>query len=220
MLHDAQREASSIVENARKEMEKILKSLKNKKDLPKDVAEIRNKVEKKRDNLRDASKKTEAKPAKPVVKEALEVGQRVWIEKVKDYGIIQSLSVDKKKVEVDVGGLPIKVKATELGQAQQIEKKKVTVQSTARISYKKSSLKTELNLIGKRTEPALAELEAYLDKSMVAGFHQVRIIHGRGSGSLRQAIHDFLRNAPYVEKYACPQPGENSPGDTVTDVCL
>ena len=220
MLHEAQKEASSIVENARKDMERILKSLKKKENLPENVAVIRNQVQKKRDNLRDASQKTEAKPAKPVIKDSLEVGQRVWIEKVKDYGIIKSLSDDKKKVEVDVGGLPIKVKATELGQAQQIEKKTATVQSTARISYKKSSLRTELNLIGKRAEPALNELEAYLDKAMVAGFHQVRIIHGRGSGSLRQAIHDFLRNAPYVEKYSCPQPGENSPGDTVTDVCL
>jgi DNA mismatch repair protein MutS2 len=220
MLHDAQRQASAIVENSRKDMEKIISALKQGKDLPENLTDIRDKVSKKRDNLRHAAQKTEAKPAQPITKEKLKVGMRVWIEKVKDYGVIQNLSDDKKKADVDVQGLAIKIKTKELGTAQQIETKKNTVQNATRISYKKSSVSMELNLIGKRAEPAIRELEAYLDKALLAGFSQVRVIHGRGSGSLRQAIHEYLQTLSFVEKFACPQPGENSPGDTATDICL
>ncbi|MCM8531859.1 MAG: endonuclease MutS2, partial [Lentisphaeraceae bacterium] len=218
MLNDAQKEASAIVENSRKEMEKLLKSLKNNEALPKNTGELRKKVEEKRDNLRKASQKTEAKPTKPVNKDELKVGMRVWIPKVKDYGVIQTISDDKKKVEVDVHGLPIQMKASALGQADQITPETKKAQAVARLNYKKSNVKMELNLIGQRAEPAIKKLEGYLDRALAADLHQVRIIHGRGTGSLRQAVHECLRNTSYVAKFSCPQPGENSPGDTVTDV--
>ncbi|MCM8540280.1 MAG: hypothetical protein NE328_08395, partial [Lentisphaeraceae bacterium] len=86
MLHEAQKEAEALVENARKEMDKILKSVRQQGDSAEDIKEANEKVLKKRDNLRNSLKQTEAKPAEPVKAECLNAGDRVWIEKLQDHG--------------------------------------------------------------------------------------------------------------------------------------
>ena len=221
MLHDAQKEAESVVENARKEMEKILRTVREKGEVPEEVNKIREKVVKKRDNLRDSIKQTEAKPAQPVKVEALNVGDRVWIEKLQDHGSIVSISSDKKKVQIDLNGMPFTMKVSELGKATSAAPVKEKKQNhKVSLNYKRSSVSMELNVIGKRVEDALNEVEKYLDNAMSAGVEQVRIVHGRGTGALRKGLHDFLRESRFVTKFSCPEADENSPGDAVTDVWL
>ena len=221
MLHDAQREAEALVENARKEMEKILKAVKKKGDIPEEVNQIREKVKKKRDNLRDSLKQTEAKPAEPVKAEELEVGDRVWVEKLQDHGSVVSISADKKKVQIDLNGMPFNMKASELGKANSPAPKKEKIKSSkVNLKYKRSAVSMELNVIGKRVEDALQEVEKYLDNALTAGMEQVRIIHGRGTGALRKSLHDYLKGCRFITKFSCPEPDENSPGDAVTDVWL
>jgi len=221
MLHEAQKEAEALVENARKEMEKILKAVRKKGEVPEEVNKIREKVVKKRDNLRDSINQTQAKPAEPVKAEELVIGDRVWIEKLKDHGTVLSISDDKKKVQVDLNGLPFNMKASELGKANAPAPKKEKIKSSkVNLKYKRSAVSMELNVIGKRVEDALQDVQKYLDNALSAGMEQVRIVHGRGTGALRQSLHNYLREASFVSKFSCPEPDENSPGDAVTDVWL
>ena len=221
MLHDAQKEAEALVENARKEMEKILKAVRNKSEVPEELNKIREKVIKKRDNLRDSLKQTEAKPAEPVKAEELKAGDRVWIEKLQDHGTVVSISADKKKVQIDLNGMPFSMKASELGRANSPAPKKEKIKSSkVNLKFKRSAVSMELNVIGKRVEDALQEVEKYLDNALSAGMEQVRIVHGRGTGALRQSLHNYLRDSSFVSKFSCPEPDENSPGDAVTDVWL
>ena len=222
MLHEAQKEAEALVENARKEMDKILKNVRQQGDSAEDIKEAKEKVLKKRDNLRHSLKQTEAKPAEPVKAECLNAGDRVWIEKLQDHGTIVSISADKKKVQIDLNGMPFSMKVSELGKANSPSpKKEITTNAKVSLHYKRSSVPMELNIIGKRVEDALNEVEKYLDNAMSSGLENVRIVHGRGTGALRQALHDYLKKARFVTKFSCPEPDENNTsGDSVTDVWL
>ena len=83
---------------------------------------------------------------------------------------------------------------------------------TARVSPPLSLLR--LDLRGKRADLALMELEHFLDRALLAGPDGVEILHGRGTGALRKAVHQFLRNYPGMASYATA-PDEQG-GDGVT----
>jgi DNA mismatch repair protein MutS2 len=73
----------------------------------------------------------------------------------------------------------------------------------------------ELNLIGQRVESALEELDSYLDRALLASRKQVRVIHGHGTGRLRQAVREHLRSHPGVTEQRPGAPNEGGNGATV-----
>jgi DNA mismatch repair protein MutS2 len=73
----------------------------------------------------------------------------------------------------------------------------------------------EINLIGQRVEPALDVLDEYLDQAMLASRQEVRVVHGHGTGRLRQAIRDHLRGHPIVADVRSGAPNEGGNGATV-----
>ena len=77
------------------------------------------------------------------------------------------------------------------------------------------NIKTELNLIGLNSADAISELDKYLDSAYVSHLPSVRIVHGKGSGILRQAVHDHLKAAPYVKSYKLGEFGEGDSGVTI-----
>lgn len=76
-------------------------------------------------------------------------------------------------------------------------------------------VRTEINLIGRNVEDALAELDKYLDDAYVAHLGSVRIVHGKGSGTLRRAVQEHLRTVPYVKSYKQAEYGEGDSGVTI-----
>ena len=62
---------------------------------------------------------------------------------------------------------------------------------------------------------AIAELDHYLDQAYVSHLPSVRIVHGKGSGILRQAVHDYLKGVPYVKSYKLGEFGEGDSGVTI-----
>ncbi|HEX6862008.1 MAG TPA: Smr/MutS family protein, partial [Thermoanaerobaculia bacterium] len=73
----------------------------------------------------------------------------------------------------------------------------------------------ELNLIGMRVEPALEELDSYIDRALLASRKQVRVVHGHGSGRLRQAVRDHLRGHRGIAEIRSGAPNEGGNGATV-----
>ena len=89
---------------------------------------------------------------------------------------------------------------------------------TGKIKMSKSSyVGTEINLLGKTTDEAIAELDKYLDDAYLAHIPQVRVVHGKGTGALRKAVHAYLRRAKNVANYRLGEFGEGDAGVTIVE---
>jgi len=82
---------------------------------------------------------------------------------------------------------------------------------------KTASISPELNLIGKTVDEALPELDKYLDDAYLSHLPKVTVIHGRGTGALKNAVHTFLKKAKYVKSYRLGDFGEGGQGVTVVE---
>ena len=82
---------------------------------------------------------------------------------------------------------------------------------------KSASVSTEINLIGKTVDEALAELDKYLDDAYIAHMPSVRIVHGKGTGALRNAVHQHLKRCKYVKTYRLGAFGEGEAGVTIAE---
>lgn len=80
---------------------------------------------------------------------------------------------------------------------------------------KSSSVSTELNLLGKTVDEALSELDKYLDDAFLAHLPSVRIVHGKGTGALRNAIHQQLKRMKNIKEFRLGGLGEGDTGVTI-----
>ncbi len=79
----------------------------------------------------------------------------------------------------------------------------------------RSTVKTQLDLRGKRYEEAISEVDQYIDASLLAGYPQVTIVHGRGTGALKKGVQDYLKNNRRVKKYEYAPPNQGGDGATI-----
>ncbi len=80
---------------------------------------------------------------------------------------------------------------------------------------KASTIRTEINLIGKNSDDAVAALDKYLDDAYMSHLNNVRVVHGKGTGALRQAVHSYLKSVPYVKSFKLGEFGEGDAGVTI-----
>ena len=76
----------------------------------------------------------------------------------------------------------------------------------------------EIDLRGKIGDEALLDLEKYLDAARLSNWKEIRIIHGKGTGALRQRIHQFLRNLDYISSFRLGSYGEGDSGVTIVEL--
>jgi DNA mismatch repair protein MutS2 len=140
-----------------------------------------------------------------------EVGDRVQIKPLNVEGEIVELF--KKEAEVAVGRLHMRAELTELVLKERPEPEPVAAAGGA--AHRVESPGMELDLRGRRVEEGLRETEQYLDQAFMAGLPWVRIIHGKGTGRLRQAIRKMLDRNPHVLSHEEGKEGEGGAGVTV-----
>ena len=148
--------------------------------------------------------------AKPKPAHQWKTGDLVRVKSVDREGEIVGVSGDQ--LEVRVGAMKIAVPASDLDAAKRVG----GVSGVGSIQARKGYLVAEeINVIGKRVDEAFEELEPYLDDAILAGKKTVRIVHGRGTGALRNAIHQFLKTARGVKSYALAEAAEGGEGATI-----
>ena len=107
------------------------------------------------------------------------------------------------------------------GKVAEVQKRdsKIEIQESAAVSRTTgASPGIELNLRGKLVEDGLDDLERYLEKAYSAGLLFVRIIHGKGTGKMREAVRDALKSSPYVSSFEEPKDAEGGAGVTVASI--
>ncbi|MBC7796975.1 MAG: Smr/MutS family protein [Pyrinomonadaceae bacterium] len=90
--------------------------------------------------------------------------------------------------------------------------------SESNLDFDEENQNAELNIIGKRTDEAEDLLDKFLDKSYLSGFQKVRIVHGIGTGALKNFVHSFLKNHAHVSRYTLAHQTEGGNGATIVEL--
>ncbi len=163
------------------------------------------------DRVRTFRRERLAKPALPAGGRAVSVGDRVRVVALGQEGEV--LAVSDGIADVQMGSLKTRqpVEALErLGRAQAVPQERVTVRVASR-----AVPSVELDLRGYRAAEVVEMLDQYLDEAYESGLPFVRIIHGKGTGTLRQVVRDVLQQHPGVAEHELAPPEQGGDGATV-----
>lgn len=160
-------------------------------------------------------------PGPPV--ERVEVGQTVFVTPLGRTGVVRAEPDAHGQVEVEVGTLRARVSRSSLRQPGTTAGVVAGTAATPRLPAagiaggvpERPMVGLSINVRGHTVDEALAAVDRYLDDATRAGLHQVTVVHGKGTGRLRRALHDFLRGHPHVQQYRLGRRGEGDEGATV-----
>ncbi len=150
----------------------------------------------------------------------IKIGDSVYITSLDKTAIV--VADDKRKAEytVKIGLMTTSVKYGKVKKI--IAKAQKTNDTSKNVVINKpinnTQLPLECNVIGKRVDEALQIVEKYLDSAVLKGMHEVRIVHGKGSGALRNAIHDYFKTHPNIATFRLGQYGEGEWGVTIAEL--
>lgn len=185
-------------------------------------------MEKERANLRKALNETESEltieGTKNTPKKApdkLQIGDIVMVHSMGIKGTVSTLPNSKGKCFVQMGILRSEVSVSDLELLEQetkAAKKEASITHARNMKMAKAmTISPEINLIGKTVDEALFLLDKYLDDAYLAKLHQVTIIHGVGTGALRNAVQNHCKKSKYVKSYRMGEYGEGGYGVTVVE---
>lgn len=148
--------------------------------------------------------------------EDITVGEMVEIPHLNAVATVLTLPDSKDEVMVQAGIIKMKVMLSQLRPAKTQGKNKTTVSS--KTNNKNRSVKMESDLRGMALDEALMELDRYLDMALMSGLHEVSIIHGKGTGTLRMGIHRHLKGLRQVKSFRLGLYGEGEDGVTIVEL--
>ncbi|MGM9924569.1 MAG: endonuclease MutS2 [Bacillus sp. (in: firmicutes)] len=213
-IEAAKEKAQQIVEKAKAEAEEVISEL---RDL-----RLHKLADVKEHELIEARKKLEnaaptlSKKVKPAPKQehAFEAGDEVKVLSLNGKGTLLE-QTGKKEWLVQIGILKMKVKEADMEYIK--PQKVVETKPLAIVKGKDFHVSLELDLRGERFENALMRVEKYIDDALLAGYPRVSIIHGKGTGALRQGVQEYLKNHRAVKRIRFGEAAEGGSGVTIVE---
>ena len=217
IIKNAKIEARDILLEAKDEATKIIRqinAISNSSTAIKDLNNLRNDLNEKIRNL-NGSKIEDANNTSPLSPSNLSKGAKVIINTLNQKGIIIG-NIKNNKVQVQVGNTKLNIDINNLSlDNSKIENKKTHTSSTSHLKQKMVS--NEINVIGLNVDEAIYIIDKYLDDCSLTSLSTIRIVHGKGTGKLRQGIHTFLKKHPHVKNFRLGTFGEGEMGVTVVE---
>jgi DNA mismatch repair protein MutS2 len=229
MIRNAKEEAQRILRDAKDTADQTIRQI-NKlandsgvnKELEAERSRLRNKLQDVDSSL--SLKKEKSKSHKGIDPKKLKLGDGVKVLSMNLNGTISSLPNAKGDLYVQMGILRSLVNLSDLELLHEesvsipggsgSSKKSGSGSSSTRMS-KSLSISPEVNLIGMTTDEAIPQLDKYLDDAYLAHLPQVRVVHGRGTGALKNAVHKHLKKLKYVKEFRLGAFGEGDSGVTI-----
>ena len=226
IIRKANEEAANILREAKEYADETIKTM-NKHGMT--VKEL----EHQRSELRDKMKKNQSKLSIKTAKEQkshkshnlcdFTVGTHVKVLSMNLEGVITGKPNNKGELTVQMGSLSTKTKISNLEILENYKepKEKSTtkgVGGSGKIKMSKSSnISHEINLLGLTVDEAVSRLDKYLDDAYLSGIPQVRVVHGKGTGALRNGVTSYLYGVPYIKSFRLGEIGEGDTGVTIVD---
>ena len=220
LLHKAREEANNIVREARRSAEETIKSLKEQfddhgvKERRKAIQEARNRLDEA--YIQDPLQKNPA-VGKTIRPEDIRSGDIVYIESLAQEGTV--LSVQGKELTVQVGGLRTIVKMSACTFVTRKKQKKNTkVHVGTSIAQKTAEIRPEIDVRGMTVLEAETVLGKFIDDAVFTGLSKILVIHGKGTGALRQGLQDYLKQHRSVLRFSFADISEGGTGATVVEL--
>ena len=154
-------------------------------------------------------------------KDDLKVGMKIKLSNFNDIATIISLSGKKNILQVQVGNIKTNISLddiVEINIKDNKNTKNANSKASSITSFKSKEVTPEINVIGQNIEEACFVIDKYLDDCAIAKLSPVRIVHGKGTGKLREGIHNFLRKNSHVKSFRLGTFGEGEMGVTVVEL--
>ncbi|WP_374123345.1 endonuclease MutS2 [Leptotrichia hongkongensis] len=215
-------EKNEIIKRAYEEADNYLKNMQAK---AKNLIDKINSEESKKEDAKNAQrslnmlresfitdKKKNVKEKKAVTQNVdFSVGEEVLVKTMNQNGKILKI-MPNNRIQVQTGILKLAVSTDDI---VKIQKKKTNKFKNFASLKRTSQVRGEIDLRGMNADEAIAELETYMDRAMLTGYHEIYIIHGKGTMVLRKKIHEYLRTSKYVTEFKDANQNEGGIGCTV-----
>lgn len=213
LKQQAESEARDIVTNARKTVEKLVADIRKQQASKNSIRNAFSQIESAKKSLKKEPPKKQSHPPKLKVN----VGDKVRVKKLDRFGEVLAIkSRGKTPLQILVGNMQMQAAYHEIDSVHPKQETPNLSTSVLDIQYSKSNtISGELNIRGLLVKEALDVTDKYLDDAYLAGLPTVRILHGKGTGALRKAVHDELRENPRVTKYQFAPLSQGGEGVTV-----
>ena len=223
ILREANEKARAILQEAKEVADETIRSMTKAGhntigDLERQRQKVRDQINKKNEKL--AMKSAAQSPKKALTEKDIRVGDSIKVISSGFTGTISSLPDKKGNVFVQCGIIRSQVNIKDLQLIQEEPEKKPILQrtNTGNIKMSKSfGISPEINLLGSTVDEAISKLDKYLDDAYLAHLGSVRIVHGKGTGALRTAVHQYLKRASYVKSFRLGEHGEGDAGVTIAE---
>ena len=218
IINKAKEEAREIVKKAKNESAFIIDELKDISSLSK--KEDRRRLQEAKDYLRDLEDenrlkiKDNKKRTKEIPKD-IKLGESVRIISIDKFGEVETLPDEKGDLNIQVGIMSVRSNIMDIERSESKEEVKAEKKTRSINKAKSKNISSEINLIGRTVDEAILLLDKYLDDAYLARLKEVRIIHGKGTGTLRDAIRKYLQNSKHVIEYREADYTEGGSGATV-----
>ena len=223
LLKEAKEQAAKVLQEAKEYADESIRKYNrwlqeggNIKDMEAERGTLRERLSESEANLL----KTSPKKGKVASTKNLKIGDSVNVISLGLKGTVSTLPNAKGDLFVQMGILRslVNIKDLELVDEEVISAPNFNKTSSGKIKISKSfTIHPEINLIGKTVDEALSELDKYLDDAYLAHLPQVTVIHGRGTGALKNAVHSHLKKTKYVKTYRVGGFGEGDHGVTIVE---
>jgi len=242
ILTEARAKMEGELEALQKEVEILRRELKRTRQPLEPVLDVEDQIETLQDKVQEVQaeikpKKKSERPRRITPKDPLQPGERILVRSLKMNGTV--ISLDGDQVEVQLGALRMrtalddirrageteeeadKVAAPKVRQAMTVSERVAARMPTGKkaesapLATLRASPGMELDLRGQRAEDALDKLDRYIESAFLSGMPFVRIVHGKGTGRLREVVREALQNSSHVKRWESGQDNEGGAGVTV-----
>ena len=222
ILRKANEEAREILQEAKQVADETIRNFQKygsatpMKEMEAQRTKVREHLSKKNEKLSLKTKESEKGSLSP---KDCKLGERVTVLSMNLKGTISSKPDAKGYLFVTCGIMRSKVHISDLKLSPEEEiKAPMITSSSGKIKMSKAAnISTEINLLGLTVDEAISKLDKYLDDAYISHLPSVRIVHGKGTGALRNAVHSHLRRQKYIASFRLGEFGEGDAGVTIAE---